>query len=64
MLGISTVAKLLLMRINNCKICVNFIIVEFKKLNVFLLGPCHKTHLPNCGLSNLELYETPFGHLR
>lgn len=63
MLDTSIVGKPQPMPINNFNFCVNFIIIEPKKLNVILLGPCHKTHLPHCGLSNLELYETPFGFL-
>ena len=33
-------------------------------MNIIVLGPCHKTNLPLCGLSNLEFYQTPLGILR
>lgn len=31
---------------------------------IFLLGPCHRRNLPKCGLTNLDLYQTPLGDLK
>ncbi|CAD8066934.1 unnamed protein product [Paramecium sonneborni] len=37
--------------------------LQKEKMRVFLLGPCHHTYIKGIGLSELEMYETPFGNI-